>query len=138
SAILARASGARRVIGFSIWHLREKGARPFYSDTDDNGARLRSRRAARPSRAGARRSEEHTSELQSLTNLVCRLLLEKKIYKQHIRSLARQRKAPSVRASAGHLISLAAQTHTRALRHLRALTVFSVRHPPHHSLSVYL
>src|SRR5437016_8807271 len=25
-----------------------------------------------------RRSEEHTSELQSLTNLVCRLLLEKK------------------------------------------------------------
>src|SRR5438093_4650844 len=27
---------------------------------------------------GCRRSEEHTSELQSLTNLVCRLLLEKK------------------------------------------------------------
>ena len=25
-----------------------------------------------------KRSEEHTSELQSLTNLVCRLLLEKK------------------------------------------------------------
>src|SRR5262249_58603681 len=28
--------------------------------------------------AEADRSEEHTSELQSLTNLVCRLLLEKK------------------------------------------------------------
>src|SRR5438046_5927373 len=28
------------------------------------------------------RSEEHTSELQSLTNLVCRLLLEKKKKKQ--------------------------------------------------------
>src|SRR5438046_6043985 len=28
--------------------------------------------------ADADRSEEHTSELQSLTNLVCRLLLEKK------------------------------------------------------------
>src|SRR5262249_60506891 len=28
--------------------------------------------------AAASRSEEHTSELQSLTNLVCRLLLEKK------------------------------------------------------------
>src|SRR5262249_58215361 len=27
---------------------------------------------------GLRRSEEHTSELQSLTDLVCRLLLEKK------------------------------------------------------------
>src|SRR5258706_10760166 len=34
-------------------------------------------RRRRPSR-GIRRSEEHTSELQSLTNLVCRLLLEKK------------------------------------------------------------
>src|SRR5438093_13709012 len=33
-------------------------------------------RGSRP--GGARRSEEHTSELQSLTNLVCRLLLEKK------------------------------------------------------------
>src|SRR5258706_9382783 len=29
-------------------------------------------------RARRTRSEEHTSELQSLTNLVCRLLLEKK------------------------------------------------------------
>src|SRR5258706_15695088 len=28
--------------------------------------------------SGPNRSEEHTSELQSLTNLVCRLLLEKK------------------------------------------------------------
>src|SRR5262249_56868566 len=28
----------------------------------------------------AQRSEEHTSELQSLTNIVCRLLLEKKKY----------------------------------------------------------
>jgi lipopolysaccharide heptosyltransferase I len=37
SALLARASGATRVIGFSIWHLREKGARPFYSDTDGAG-----------------------------------------------------------------------------------------------------
>src|SRR5260370_13011780 len=30
------------------------------------------------SKCGARRSEEHTSELQSHLNLVCRLLLEKK------------------------------------------------------------
>src|SRR3989475_9553177 len=29
----------------------------------------------------ARRSEEHTSELQSQSNLVCRLLLEKKKYR---------------------------------------------------------
>src|SRR5438046_7512872 len=32
----------------------------------------------RPAVLGQARSEEHTSELQSLTNLVCRLLLEKK------------------------------------------------------------
>jgi lipopolysaccharide heptosyltransferase I len=32
SAVLARASGARRVLGFSVWHLRERGARPFYSE----------------------------------------------------------------------------------------------------------
>src|SRR5438093_9375687 len=31
-----------------------------------------------PSGMSTDRSEEHTSELQSLTNLVCRLLLEKK------------------------------------------------------------
>src|SRR5205085_6582265 len=51
-------------------------------------SRARHRRAARLRRrlavvgvrtpAGARRSEEHTSELQSQSNLVCRLLLEKK------------------------------------------------------------
>jgi heptosyltransferase-1 len=35
SAILARASGAKRVLGFSIWHLREKGAAPFYSESMD-------------------------------------------------------------------------------------------------------
>ncbi|MGH9312716.1 MAG: glycosyltransferase family 9 protein, partial [Vicinamibacterales bacterium] len=33
SAVLARASGAPRVVGFSIWHLRERTARPFYSET---------------------------------------------------------------------------------------------------------
>src|SRR5258706_234976 len=35
------------------------------------------------------RSEEHTSELQSLTNLVCRLLLEKKKKTHHMRLYAR-------------------------------------------------
>src|SRR2546429_5071455 len=36
-----------------------------------------------------RRSEEHTSELQSRLHLVCRLLLEKKKYISHILSLNR-------------------------------------------------
>src|SRR5262249_58190595 len=37
----------------------------------------------RRSRRSRPRSEEHTSELQSLTNLVCRLLLEKKKQYNH-------------------------------------------------------
>src|SRR2546430_10320112 len=39
---------------------------------------LRSPNAARSAAERVRRSEEHTSELQSQSNLVCRLLLEKK------------------------------------------------------------
>src|SRR5437016_11859451 len=43
------------------------------------GSRSRRRSSNRtPTGAAYWRSEEHTSELQSLTNLVCRLLLEKK------------------------------------------------------------
>src|SRR5205085_12653425 len=45
----------------------------------------------------AGRSEEHTSELQSQSNLVCRLLLEKKKY-HRIRNRARPRR-PSSSAS---------------------------------------
>src|SRR5258706_5693731 len=37
------------------------------------------------------RSEEHTSELQSLTNIVCRLLLEKKKTHAKTRKMPRQR-----------------------------------------------
>src|SRR2546427_6532787 len=36
------------------------------------------------------RSEEHTSELQSQSNLVCRLLLEKKKTKQQVPTITRQ------------------------------------------------
>src|SRR5438034_8657775 len=45
-------------------------------DSDDRD--LRCRHAD-----GGRRSEEHTSELQSHSDLVCRLLLEKKKKKRH-------------------------------------------------------
>src|SRR5438093_7254657 len=44
------------------------------ADADAEAAR----RPGHPPASRQRRSEEHTSELQSLTNLVCRLLLEKK------------------------------------------------------------
>src|SRR5262249_61626048 len=71
-----------------IYTLSLHDALPIYTRTA--GAcgpwfpwRCRQRSAGRarcldPPRRRARRSEEHTSELQSLTNLVCRLLLEKK------------------------------------------------------------
>src|SRR5205085_10716750 len=42
------------------------------------GPRARRGRLPFEARVSARRSEEHTSELQSQSNLVCRLLLEKK------------------------------------------------------------
>ena len=60
SALLARASGAPRVLGFSIWHLREKTARPFYSETDrgPGGAEPdRSRRSGEAFREGGRLGE---------------------------------------------------------------------------------
>src|SRR2546426_11195773 len=50
---------------------------------------LRPRGHQRPSASRPERSEEHTSELQSPCNLVCRLLLEKK-KKQNARSLHRR------------------------------------------------
>src|SRR5438046_8409605 len=64
--------------------LRDRGARPPPRRSDRGRAVAAPRRlpdyaVAGPGGRGsaASRSEEHTSELQSLTNLVCRLLLEK-------------------------------------------------------------
>src|SRR3989475_6414790 len=42
------------------------------------------------------RSEEHTSELQSQSNLVCRLLLEKKKKKRRTRSICAHRRLSPV------------------------------------------
>src|SRR5437016_10492214 len=57
-----------------------RGDRAGAGAPDRAGPGERSEAALRPAcaRRPAKRSEEHTSELQSLTNLVCRLLLEKK------------------------------------------------------------
>src|SRR5262249_58170883 len=60
------------------WWTRRPGGR----GSSGRPSTARSRRSGcRPS---ASRSEEHTSELQSLTNLVCRLLLEKKKKNIHL------------------------------------------------------
>src|SRR2546430_17662334 len=47
-------------------------------DGSQDERKHRGRRGAHRGQAAQRRSEEHTSELQSQSNLVCRLLLEKK------------------------------------------------------------
>src|SRR2546428_2056502 len=77
-----------------IWQ-RNEGARGHFEifgmpamrghavDDDARAAQLRPADPAVPAHAAARvmvihRSEEHTSELQSRSDLVCRLLLEKK------------------------------------------------------------
>src|SRR5438093_9253922 len=73
-----------------IYTLSLHDALPIYRKTGGKLAPARGRADSQPTvtgqcrqefalGSGAReRSEEHTSELQSLTNLVCRLLLEKK------------------------------------------------------------
>src|SRR5256885_10352907 len=50
----------------------------------DARSRIRLESRARPPGGARGRSEEHTSELQSPCNLVCRLLLEKKKKKPHL------------------------------------------------------
>src|SRR5260370_8587810 len=57
------------------------------SATRSSGSRSTTSSSARR----PRRSEEHTSELQSHLNLVCRLLLEKKTHKFTIIELAKNR-----------------------------------------------
>src|SRR5437867_9129082 len=69
-----------------IYTLSLHDALPISDQRPGRGARLRSedrrraarRGAARPEGHRGLRSEEHTSELQSPYDLVCRLLLEKK------------------------------------------------------------
>src|SRR2546430_13496747 len=56
---------------------RRAGENASSCTTSGHGGKYGSRPWARMCPA-ARRSEEHTSELQSQSNLVCRLLLEKK------------------------------------------------------------
>src|SRR5476649_2077464 len=68
----------RQVRRFRSAVLPRVGARQSSEDADGNLAAA----ARLGGRALRRRSEEHTSELQSHSDLVCRLLLEKKKKKQ--------------------------------------------------------
>src|SRR2546430_13615476 len=75
-------------------HLRpdERGAPPARRSLRRRGARGAGVLQQEARRASAHditsRSEEHTSELQSQSNLVCRLLLEKKNYDSTLRNSA--------------------------------------------------
>src|SRR5258706_3195577 len=60
-----------------------RAARPTSRDAAGAGRRRAGCRNECGDRPAGRRSEEHTSELQSLTNLVCRLLLETKTTAVH-------------------------------------------------------
>src|SRR2546430_7143431 len=60
-----------------IYTLSLHDALPI-SRSSTGGRSTTALRSCRPRRSSTKRSEEHTSELQSQSNLVCRLLLEKK------------------------------------------------------------
>src|SRR5256885_11537087 len=65
-------------LGNTDWYLRQMQRRPIYP-FDSSAAPAIYRGHPWPEPSGpVLRSEEHTSELQSPCNLVCRLLLEKK------------------------------------------------------------
>src|SRR5438093_13325283 len=61
-----------------IYTLSLHDALPISARTPPRWPRRPAARRGPRARSSCPRSEEHTSELQSLTNLVCRLLLEKK------------------------------------------------------------
>src|SRR2546427_4784383 len=68
---------SRIEIGDRVGRVRVQRSR-----TQQHRALLLGQQAEEQLAAQAERSEEHTSELQSQSNLVCRLLLEKKKKKQ--------------------------------------------------------
>src|SRR5438046_1813227 len=76
--MLKRHAGLEVVLALHVGHVRAKARVGQFS------LLIERRRGTAGNESGAvrkhvsARSEEHTSELQSLTNLVCRLLLEKK------------------------------------------------------------
>src|SRR5256885_5897387 len=69
---LPLSAGSRRMRAFAMCPQMIPGSQPMQVTTD-----------ASEQTSEAMRSEEHTSELQSPCNLVCRLLLEKKKKNNH-------------------------------------------------------
>src|SRR2546430_12463550 len=86
TTLFRSAAGAKQPRGVVDSSVLYEGARPgdvvrAEADFEIEGITIISVVPPREQRAETeRRSEEHTSELQSQSNLVCRLLLEKKKY----------------------------------------------------------
>src|SRR2546421_2832090 len=68
--------------------LRDRIVALAQGGLDQESRRAAARKLTRDEDGAVRRSEEHTSELQSRSDLVCRLLLEKKKKSQHNRSMS--------------------------------------------------
>src|SRR5436190_6686541 len=71
------------------------------------GGSARRSRAPWPTRRAPSRSEEHTSELQSHSDLVCRLLLEKKKERAEQKGALRRRVAKLARPHTSFSVTLA-------------------------------
>src|SRR5256885_12091530 len=78
----------------------------FRSSMASGARRARQARSGRLAGGWGMRSEEHTSELQSPCNLVCRLLLEKKKLYGRRRAGFFSRQADAVRSLRSHLGAL--------------------------------
>src|SRR6266511_2733288 len=79
--LLIRTSGEQRISNFLLWQLAYAElvfVDRLWPDFDERDLHAALQEYSRRRRRFGGRSEEHTSELQSRENLVCRLLLEKK------------------------------------------------------------
>src|SRR5256885_13239124 len=93
-----------------IYTLSLHDALPIYRARPGRGGDCRRRHAALVHPRVPHRSEEHTSELQSPCNLVCRLLLEKKKTKHEPASSSRPALACAALTTAATLLARAPMT----------------------------
>src|SRR5262249_61429338 len=92
-------------------HARRQRFRPSGNRAPQRHSRRQATPAGRATGTAAR-SEEHTSELQSLTNLVCRLLLEKQ--KTHMKSGIQYPRPPNAHVVTNNSVPVFKQAYTTA------------------------
>src|SRR5256886_2903650 len=103
------------------WIQRSTLRSPCWRDTMCGRKRVRLR-------SSSRRSEEHTSELQSQSNLVCRLLLEKKKkYARLPRRMVSTKISPPSDVSTSHSSATCCLTKPLALEAKNCMSLVDVR-----------